>query len=490
MNFHKRLSVFVAAFVLVLSLTIPATPRSAQTAVPIPEVTGPIPVTADSFPFLAANRQYKPIDLASFGYVEEEFFLSGLANVYDWNDPYAPATIRTPDAPYTNRILVRRPIDPKRFSGNVIVELLNNAYGWDFPFGAWGDSHDYFLSHGDVWVGVTSAPSTVKGLKNFNPVRYAPLSWANPLPPAQRCSPSVDTEAGLIWDITSQVGALMRSKGLSNPLAGYEVEYVYGAGSTGGELATYINAIHPLAKLDNGKPVFNGYVIKSTGRPKAINQCAPRPDSTDPRAISRCTAPVIRLFTLGDILGVGTHSSSSCQFRRPDSDDVYPYRHYELSGAWLGVRYHWLSSPCEQDVIAAKGGPFLGPFVVPPHEFPLRYILNGAFASMDRWVRNGTPPPHAEPIEVINNCSTFVFDEFGNTVGGVRTPYVDVPIVTYPPDNNPIPFDHALLEELYGNHGRYVSQVVQAANELIQDGWVTKEDGEKIKTEAAHADVP
>lgn len=490
MKFRKRFSAFMAAFVLVLCLMISGTPRSAQAGVPIPEVTGPIPVTTDSYPFLAANRQYKPIDLATFGYVEEEFFLSGFANVYDWNDPYAPATIHTSNAPYTNRILVRRPADPKRFSGNVIVELLNNAYGWDFPFGAWGDSHDYFLSHGDVWVGVTSAPSTVKGLKNFNPLRYAPLSWANPLPPAQRCNPSVDTEAGLIWDITSQVGALMKSKGPSNPLAGYEVEYVYGAGSTGGELATYINAIHPLAKLDNGKPVFDGYVIKSTGRPKAINQCAPRPDSTDPRAISRCTAPVIRLFTLGDILGVGTHSSSSCQFRRPDSDDVYPYRHYELSGAWLGVRYHWLSSPCEQDVIAAKGGPFLGPFVVPPHEFPLRYILNGAFASMDLWVRKGTPPPHADPIEVINNCSTFVFDEFGNTVGGVRTPYVDVPIVTYPPAANPIPLDQALLEELYGNHGQYVSQVVHATNELIKDGWVTKEDGEKIKTEAAHADVP
>jgi hypothetical protein len=484
----KKCTMLLALFIL--CPIVISNPQIAHADVPIPDVIGPIPVTADSYPFLAANRQFKPIDLASYGYIEEEFFLSGTANVYDWDDPYAPATVRTTDASYTNRILVRRPTDPKRFSGNVIVELLNNAYGWDFPFGAWGDSHEYFLSHGDVWVGVTSAPSTVKGLKNFNPVRYAPLSWANPLPPEERCNPSVDTEAGLIWDIASQVGALMKSEGASNPLAGYAVDYVYAAGSTGGELATYINAIHPLATLSSGKPVYDGYVIKSTGRPKAINQCAPRPDSTDPRAISRCTVPVIRLFTTGDILGVGTHSSSSCQFRRPDSDDVYPYRHYEISGAWLGVRYHWLSSPCEADVIAAKGGPFLGPFVVPPHEFPLRYILNGAFANMDLWVRQGTPPPHTEPIEVIDDCSTFVFDEFGNTLGGVRTPYVDVPIVTYPPADNPIPFDHELLKELYGNHGNYVNQVVREVNELVKDRWVTKEDGEKIKTEAAHSEVP
>jgi hypothetical protein len=91
---------------------------------------------------------------------------------------------------------------------------------------------------------------------------------------------------------------------------------------------------------------------------------------------------------------------------------------------------------------------------------------------------------------VINNCSTFVFDEFGNTLGGVRTPYVDVPIATYPPTADPIPFDQALLEELYGNHGNYVRQVVQKTNALIKERWVTKEDGEKIKTEAAHAEVP
>ena len=46
-------------------------------------VTGPIPVTGESYPYNAANRQYLPLDLASRGYVEEEFLVSGLANVYE-----------------------------------------------------------------------------------------------------------------------------------------------------------------------------------------------------------------------------------------------------------------------------------------------------------------------------------------------------------------------------------------------------------------------
>jgi len=50
-------------------------------------------------------------------------------------------------------------------------------------------------------------------------------------------------------------------------------------GIIGGTGSIYINAIHPLATLDDGKPVFDGYVIKATGRLHAIHQCAERVDS-------------------------------------------------------------------------------------------------------------------------------------------------------------------------------------------------------------------
>ena len=91
---------------------------------PVPTVTGPLPVTAASHPFGAAQYQLVPEDLANAGYVEEEYLVSGLANVYDW--PAAgPAVVRTPNAPYTTRILVRRPQNPSSSSGNAIVEMLN-----------------------------------------------------------------------------------------------------------------------------------------------------------------------------------------------------------------------------------------------------------------------------------------------------------------------------------------------------------------------------
>ncbi len=44
---------------------------------PVPKFTGPIPVTADSYPFLDAGHSLVPYDLAKYGYVEQEFIVSG-----------------------------------------------------------------------------------------------------------------------------------------------------------------------------------------------------------------------------------------------------------------------------------------------------------------------------------------------------------------------------------------------------------------------------
>src|SRR6476661_7263181 len=84
-------------------------------AIALPKVTGPIAISSTSYPFLTAERTLEPTDLKKRGYVEEEFIVTGTANVYDWAADGA-LTVKTPDVPYGTRILVRRPVDPGRFS--------------------------------------------------------------------------------------------------------------------------------------------------------------------------------------------------------------------------------------------------------------------------------------------------------------------------------------------------------------------------------------
>src|SRR5581483_8320289 len=55
-----------------------------QTAVTPAKLTGPVPSTKDNYAFLSANRVQSQVDLQKAGYVEEEYIVSGTANVYDW----------------------------------------------------------------------------------------------------------------------------------------------------------------------------------------------------------------------------------------------------------------------------------------------------------------------------------------------------------------------------------------------------------------------
>jgi Alpha/beta hydrolase domain len=312
MSFRSRTvlgSVLAAMFV---------TAGAANAKTPIPRVTGPLPVSEASYPFGAADHQLVPQDLSRRGYVEEEYLVSGEANVYEWPAP-GPAVVRTPDVPYTTRVLVRRPARRTRFSGNVVVEMLNPSNLFDLNIG-WALSHEQFMRNGDVWVGITAKPIAVAALKAFDPLRYGSLSFANPLPlddprnctniqtvvdpPALR---SRSTEDGLVWDIYSHVGAWLRSGAGSNPLAygrrGSRVEHAYGFGysQTGGYLVNYINAIHPLV----GKPIYDGYLVGVAGGAFVgavpINQCSPAPPVNDPRRqIRDAGVPVIRIMSQSD----------------------------------------------------------------------------------------------------------------------------------------------------------------------------------------------
>ena len=146
---------------------------SAET-VPVPKASR-LGFTADSYAFNSASRDLQPLDMAARGYTEEEFILSGSANVYDWAAD-GSLSVKTPGAPYTTRILVRHPADPAKFSGAVVVEIMNAARQWDWSM-MWGYLWPQIVEHGDAWVGVTM-PGGVTGLKKY----VAERTWWSPPP--------------------------------------------------------------------------------------------------------------------------------------------------------------------------------------------------------------------------------------------------------------------------------------------------------------------
>jgi alpha/beta hydrolase family protein len=500
-----------ATFACALALSLPA----AAGATPVPKVTGPLPVSATSYPFGAADHQQVPQDLHKIGYVEDEYLASGKANVYSWPAP-GPAVVRTPDAPYTTRVLVRRPANASRFSGNVIVEILNPSNAFDLNIG-WALAQRQIVADGDAWVGVTGKPISIDALKNFDPVRYGSLSMANPLPlnDPRNCNPPVSfitpasraTEDGLVYDITSQIGAWVRSRDRSNPLTygkrhGSPVDRVYdfGYSQTGSFEYDYINAIQPLVKQSDGRPMFDGYIVAVAGGgfigAAPINQCEPAPPNGDPRKqFKDAGTPIIHMMSQSDyLIGIGA--------RRPDSDARQDrYRHYEMAGAAHATPDELFYSAAAADIVKAGR-------VVPPgscnegprSRFPSSIFFDAALRNLDWWVRLGIAPPHADPILVSGSPPAPVLDEFGNVQGGLRSPYLDVPTSTWFGSStgpsfcgiagHEVPFGEAQLSELYRNHGDYVRKVTRDTARLVADRFLTVRDGLRLIQEAARANVP
>jgi hypothetical protein len=492
--FEVHMKSICPAFALAMVVTASAV---AQTPVAIPMVTGPLAVTAESYPLMAADRTQEPVDLAKAGYVEEEYIVSGTANIYG-RDANGNVTIKTADAPYATRILVRRPRESAQFSGNVIVEPVIEARNYDWAF-IWALSYAHFMERGDVFVGVTHMPQQIDALKKFDPQRYAALSFANP-DPAETCGPENSTspsEEGLHCDVYSQVGRLLKSGAANGPLAGFDVEKLYMA-SHHGHAGTYAATIHALARLENGAPIYDGYLLGSSDVTMRLNRCDTAPARGDPLQIVRnVDVPVIRVVPQGEVLG-------TIATRRADSDDPNDrYRLYEIPGAPRMDRIYFQHLPVPQDQIKAgqsvSNGKWPYDYKCTPDidllDYPIkRYVINAAFANLDAWVRTGIPPPRAERLAV-NNPGTpeaaFDTDEFGNAKGGVRHTYVEVPVATYSGNSpgqcgsiaNKVPFDWAKLQSVYGTPQNYAQKITASLEKLVAERWLTETDAGLIKAE-------
>ena len=101
--------------------------------------------------------------------------------------------------------------------------------------------------------------------------------------------------------------------------------------------------------------------------------------------------------------------------------------------------------------------------------------------------------PDRDPAELVR-------DDLGNVVGGIRTPYVDVPIVQLSGAagggstmcflfGKTIPFDEATLDRLYPDHQTYVDAVAASTQEAVDAGFLLPEDADLIISAAENSHV-
>lgn len=428
-------------------------------------------------------------DLAAKGFVEEEFFLTGEAMTY----------AAAPDAdvgrdgkwrvqpkgqvPFKTRFLVYRSADPARFNGTVVVCWNNVTAGYELFFGEGPE----VLEEGYAYVcasvqkvGLHGFPESPQGLVAWDSERYGDLSI-----------PTDDAS----YDIFSQIARAVGPDRVRtvDPLGGLEVKKVIGLGASqsAGRLATYINAVHPLAP-DQGGHAFDGYMLQiyfgsgapieasdRTINPATANAALPRGESLIRDDLD---VPVM-------IVNTELEAIACLSVRQPDTDR---FRTWEAA-ALTHVSYQsqmMRNVKYQRDFGAAAPAPS-----EEMNRIYLQPFYDAALHHLNRWVNGGAPPP-SQPLIDFTGDGQVLRDRRGVAKGGVRLPQAEAPVAAN--SSTPVtddfagrlrgscrPFGAAELDALYGDEAGYLVRFREAAAAAVAAGVMLARDVEPAVAEAA-----
>jgi hypothetical protein len=420
-----------------------------------------------------------PPNLQQLGYVEHEYVATGSATSYKENGAitkngrwkFAPDAT----APYATRVLVRRPADPKAFSGTVIVEWLNVSAGLDSN-PDFASLQEEIVRRGDAWVGVSAqrigvlggpvlvsvegvpgaADAAGKGLKGIDPVRYGSLAHPGD---------------GFSFDIYTQVGRAVRAGAGIDGLTPARL-IAAGESQSAFALVTYYNGVQPLAHA------YDGFFVHSRG---AVGLPLVGPDKyADIAGSISGTASIFRTDQDAPVLDIQTETDvasilNSYAARQPDNDR---FRLWEVAGT-AHADQHALGSANSRYVHCG----------VPINDGPTQFVAKAGLRALTNWIETGTAPVTAPRLDVAPSAAPQVRrNADGIAIGGIRTPPVDVPVavLSATPGSNPSiiclllgstkPLSASRLAELYPSRADYVQRYNADADATIKAGFVLADD--------------
>ena len=471
-----------------------------------------IPISEESYPFTSAKKYGY---LAAAEYEEEEYFMHGSANVYQ-TEADGRMGIRFPNAPYVNRFIVRRPSDPMRFSGNVVVEIINPTSFMDLER-MWVLSSRQLMRNGDIYVGITSKPITIEAaLKPFNPERYGRLSWANPtmeqpfpftqddFKDLENVIPdqNINYEIGLFWDMLTDLGDLLRSDDEKNPLRELRPRTIVltGWSQSGCYLVRYLN---DFAYLTDDQSVFDGFLAAGPPRYFAtpVNQYETLTCAKNIKVqIKQAKEPCIVLQTESENSLLG----AAAIVRDDQEDEDFLCRHFDIAGASHDTVYTLLDYYKPDQDLERIGFRFrFGGKNDEPNHYPTELLVGAMFRNLFYWIHEGVAPQPCERIR-INSKGENVRDAMGNSIGGIRTCLLDYPTGAFyqygdinvgesglfPKSDKDILFGHEesfpaeMLQHMYGSLEHYHELVADHTRRLIMKGYLVKEDADLMIEEA------
>ncbi len=453
-------------------------PRALTSHLASPQVSGPIDGGVRGRPWGGALPSQAPLD--RFGYVEEEYFYSGVAQARDLQGQRTGA-----EAPYTTRLLVARPRNPEQFNGAVIVEWFNVTASMDLPV-VFTLAHEELLRGGYAYVGVSAQTAGVEAspfaLKLWDPVRYLALNHPGD---------------AYMHDIFAQSAIALMSPGGPKPLGDLKPKKVIAAGESQSciLLAQYANVVDPEHR------VFDGYFLHS-----CATAISPRIDVpvilfnneseldgfTSPRDATPLP-PVV-----ADIPGLGLLRVQMLNNGVQPESDGPRYRVWEIAG---GSHFDKQALAYLTPLLAYN---FAAPLPEPPTPPPLplgcaklpnqvamERPTRAALRQLRDWVVDGRVPPQYPRVQR-NPDRTIARDDVGLAIGGIRMPPMAAADGVNLGDDCPFigsytPYDDAQMQQRYGDAASFLAAVEQAARDAVSSGALLPEDASGYVDEAAAA---
>ncbi len=433
-------------------------------------------------------------DLAKAGYLQEEYSVSGSATAYKlvggakkFPKNGMMDLKETTKADYMTRIVVRRPKDPAKFNGTVVVEWNNVSGGLDVA-PDWTYTADEIVRSGFAWVGVSAqfigiegGPVAVStpvsklggagvGIKHQDPARYGKLHH-----PGDAYS----------YDIYTQVArALRANSGPVKPLGDLKPTTLLAMGESQSAyaLTTYYDGVQPLTHE------FDGFLVHSRGGSalglgepgKGMDITSAVTDLSPVQFRTDLTKPVITVLTETDVAGILQYFPA----RQPDNEHL---RIWEVAGT-AHVDIYQLGKEVA-DLFKCPKGVNAGPD---------NFVVGAALAKLNLWVTKGTAPAKAARLETTKDGKGYVLDDLGIAKGGIRTPEVDVPVDVLsglPPKSDSLPLacllagtttpiPSAKLASLYPSRAAYLDKFTKATDAAIAAGFVLPADRKAMLADA------
>lgn len=460
----------VKTIVSLCSMTALGFSLSCAAAVPEALITGPIAAEEPGHESKNFIYSASAIELESRAYVEEEYFIEGIANRYS-NPDMANAEVLDSGHRYKTRLIVRRPVNPDQFNGVVVVEWINVTGGPDKDID-WWQSGEHFVQNGYAYVVVSAQQMGIDTMQLQSPGRYGGLDI---------------THDGMLsrdessFDIFSAVGAAITRVGQSAPtsepdiLAGLKAESILATGhsQSASRLAVYLNNIHPLEPIYDGVMVHGGGGrIRDDQDVKIFKIMA----ETDMPRRAATPQPNTETFRQWEIAG-SSHV-----------DVAFEIEYAKVRNLAAGISINNVAprdSGCDLPAYSTV---------------PFRDVMNAAFEHLVAWVQDDIAPPVSDPIQVARMMPELEFarDERGNVLGGIRLAEHAVPTATNTGMNrggnrfcflygSHQEFDERTLKELYPTKEIYLQKLRKVVEDNLRSGFILPDAAEKTLNTAVNA---